>query len=382
MNLASISLVFGFFFNPIAETIQVPLDHGDPQSRKITVTYHYENEFDPRRETVFTVDDPIDYALQGFDLSESIKAEFNWVRISGRHFSKDLEKFIHENANQDWEKIYRWLNQNQVSQDIELIRKKILCERKVMLIGYSSSTGILLHYLSTYSQSVDKLICINPFLMDIQTNLSFWNFSNNFQNQPTVLTDAEFFGFAYRSSVDYFNSDPSLRDSLIDSSMKDFKENHSNSMEIKFPTSFAVRAFEHTIELMADGNSDFPVANFLKEKSEPFWTTYLEKRFPLIGTNYDVGLSFGGQVIILGSAYDLLINPKVVDVLAEFFPRSTLVLFRDGHSLEKTKKAEEFSVLLLAFLKDDFQMKVNAYQSLTELNLLFLGKDYNNIRVD
>jgi len=71
-----------------------------------------------------------------------------------------------------------------------------------------------------------------------------------------------------------------------------------------------------------------------------------------------------------------------VDVLAEFFPRSTLVLFRDGHSLEKTKKVKEFYDLLLAFLKDDFQMKVKAYQSLTDLNLLFLGKEYNNIRVD
>ncbi|MFN3999562.1 alpha/beta fold hydrolase [Algoriphagus sp.] len=380
--IGAFGLIFGLLFNPISETIQVPLDHADPQSRMIKVTYHFENEFDPRRETVFTLDDPIDDAFQEFDLSENIKAEFNWVRISGRHFSEDLQNFIEEYAEDDWGKIYNWLNQNQISNDIELIRKKVLGEGKVMLIGYSSSTGILLHYLSTYSQRVDKLICINPFLMDIQTNLSFWNFSNYFQDQSTVLTDAEFFEFAYRSSVDYFNSDPSLRDSLIDSSMKEFKENPSNSMEINFPTSFTVRAFEHTIELMAHGNSDFPVANFLKEKSEPLWTTYSEKRFPLIGTNYDVGLSFEGQVIILGSAYDLLINPKVVDVLAEFFPRSTLVLFRDGHSMEKTKKAEEFSDLLLAFLKDNFQMKVKAYQSLTNLNLLFLGKDYNTIRVD
>lgn len=378
----TIGLIFGLFLNPLAENILVPLDHSDPQSKKISITYHFENEFDPDRETVFTLDDPIDDAFQKFELGESVKAELNWVRISGRHFSEDLQNFINENANQDWEKIYRWLNQNQVSQDIELIRRKLLDQKKVSLLGYSSSNGILLHYLSGYSQSVEKLLCINPFLMDIQTNLSFWNFSNYFQNKSTELTNAEFFEFAYQSSVDYFNSDPSLRDSLINSAMKVFKENPSNSGKINFPISFAVRSFEHSIELMTEAKTDFPIANFLKEKSDGLWMAFFKEKFPLIGTNYDVGLSFTGQVIILGSAYDLLINPKVVDVLAEFFPKSTLVLFRDGHSLEKVRDAKEFYILLLAFLKNDFHQKVRSYQILNDLNLLFLGKNYNSIRIN
>ena len=377
----AIGLIFGLFLNPVAESILVPLDHSDPESRKIPISYHFENEFDPERETVFTLDDPVDVGFLKLDLSESVKTEFNWVRISGRHFSEDLQNFIQENSQEDWEKIYRWLNQNQVSQDIEIIRKKILGKKKVILIGYSSSAGIMMHYLSSYSQSVEKLILINPFLMDIQTNLSFWNFSNYFQNQPTALTKCEFFEFAYRSSFDFFNSDPSLRDSLINSSMKAFKEDTMNSVEVKFPFSLAVRSFEHSIELRSKPNTDFPVASFLKEKSEPIWNIYSQKKFPLIGTNYDVGLSFKGQVILLGSAYDLLINPKVVDVLAEFFPESTLVMFRDGHSLEKVRKTEEFYVLLLAFLKNDFQQKVRSYQILIDLNLLFLGKNYNKIPI-
>jgi hypothetical protein len=164
--------------------------------------------------------------------------------------------------------------------------------------------------------------------------------------------------------------------------MKIFKESPSKSAKIYFPVSFAVRSFEHSIELMTEANSDFPIANFLKEKSDGLWMAYFKEKFPLIGTNYDVGLSFTGQVIILGSAYDLLINPKVVDVLAEFFPKSTLVLFRDGHSLEKVRDAKEFYILLLAFLKNDFHQKVRSYQILNDLNLLFLGKNYNSIRVN
>ncbi len=360
--LFQINLVFGLLLNPVSETVLVPLDHGDPESRKIAIAYHFENEFEKDRETIFSIDDPIDEAFRHFALNDSIKAQFNWVRISGRHFSDDLQKFIKENADGDWRSVYRWLNQNQVAKDIELIRKRILGEKKVNLIGYSSSAGLFLHYLSTHSDSVAKLMCMNPFLMDIQTNLGFWNFSGYFENQSTVLTDAEFFDFAYHSSIDYFNSDPSVRDSLISHAMKSFKEKRSNPPDVKFPLSFAVRTFEHTIELVEKSKSHDPVSNFLREKSKPLWESHSEKEFPLIGTNYDVGLTFKGQVVIFGSTFDLLVNPKVVDVLAEFFPESTLILFRDGHSLKNTREVGEFSDLLLAFLKNDFEMKVKAWR--------------------
>lgn len=382
--IAQVNLIFALFFNPIAETIQVPLDHADPESRKITITYHFENQFDNSRETIFSIEDPIDEAYQDFELSDSIKAEFNWVRISGRYFSEDLQKFIIENAEGHWDKIYTWLNQNQVANDIELIRQQILGEGKVTLIGFSSSGALFLHYLSTHSESVNKLLCINPLLLDVQTNLSFWDLSKSFKNQSTYLSDAEFFDFAYHSSHDYFNLSPSKRDSLISNTLKEFKLKSSDSISIsdKFPMSFAVRSFEHIIGLEQKGNSFDPISNYLREKSEPIRASYSQRKFPIMGINYDAGLSFEGEVMILGGAYNLLVNPKVVDVLAEFFPESTLILFRDGHSLEKIRRAKEFSDLLLAFLKNDFEMKVKAYQSLAASNLLFLEKEYNSIRVD
>jgi hypothetical protein len=57
-------------------------------------------------------------------------------------------------------------------------------------------------------------------------------------------------------------------------------------------------------------------------------------------------------------------------------------MFRDGHSLKKIREEKDFFNLLLAFLKNDFNMKVKAYQSLADLNLLFLKKNYNSIQVD
>lgn len=382
--IAQVNLIFALFFNLIAETIQVPLDHADPESRKITITYQFENQFDNSRETIFSIEDPIDKAYQDFELSDSIKAEFNWVRISGRYFSEDLQKFITENAEGNWDKIYTWLNQNQVAKDIELIRRQILGEGKVALIGFSSSSALFLHYLSIHPNSVSKLICINPLLLDIQANLSFWGFSESFKNQSTYLSDAEFFDFAYHSSHDYFNLSPTKRDSLISNSLKEFKEQTSDSILIsdQFAMSFAVRSFEHTIGLEQKGNSFDPISNYLREKNEPIRASYSKKKFPIMGINYDAGLSFKGEVMILGGAFNLLVNPKVVDVLAEFFLESTLILFRDGHSLEKIKREKEFSDLLLAFLKNDFEMKVKAYQSLAASNLLFLEKEYNSIRVD
>jgi pimeloyl-ACP methyl ester carboxylesterase len=382
--IVQIKFILALFFIPISETIQVPLDHADPESRKITIRYHFENQFDIRKETIFTIEDPIDEVYQNFELSNSIKSEFNWVRISGRYFSEDLEKFITENSQGNWDKIYHWLNQNQVAKDIELIRNQILGDGKVMLIGYSSSSASFLQYLSIYPNNVNKLVCINPLLLDIQTNLSFWSLSESFKNQSTLLSDAEFFDFAYQSSTDYFNIPESKRDSLISNSLKEFKEQKSDSILYSdhFPMSFAVRSFEHTLGLEQKGNSFDPISNYFREKSEPIWANYSQQKFPLIGINYDVGLSFKGEVMIIGGAYNLLINPKVADVLAEFFPKSTMIMFRDGHSLQKIWEEKDFSNLLLAFLKNDFNMKVKAYQSLADLNLLFLKKNYNSIQVD
>lgn len=382
--IAQINLILALFFNPISESILVPLDHANTDSRKITIWYHFENEFDSRRETIFSIDDPIDEVYEDFELGNSIKEEFNWVRISGRYFSEDLKEFLSENGDGEGEKIYRWLNQNQVAKDIELIRKKILGNRKVILLGYSSSSALFLQFLSTHSNRVSKLICINPLLLDIQANLSFWGFSESFKNQSTYLSDSELFDFAYHSFHDYFNLSPTKRDSLISNSLKEFKEQKSDSILLadQFPMSFAVRSFEHTFGLEQKGNSFDPISTYLREKSELIQATYSQRKFPITGINYDAGLSFKGEVMIIGGAFNLLVNPKVVDVLAEFFPESTLILFRDGHSLGKIKREEEFSNLLLAFMKNDFEMKVKAYQSLADLNLLFLEKEYNSIRVD
>ena len=382
--IAQINLILALFFNPISESILVPLDHANPESRKITIRYHFENQFDSHKETIFSIEDPIDEAYEDFELGNSIKEEFNWVRISGRYFSEDLKEFLNENAEGDGGKIYRWLNQNQVAKDIDLIRKKILGNRKVILFGYSSSSALFLHYLSTHTNSVSKLIFINPLLLDIQNNLSFWGFSESFKNSPTDLSNGEFFDFAYQSSHDYFNLPASKRDSLISKSLKEFDDQISDSILIsdQFPMSFAVRSFEHTLGLEQIGNSFDPISNYLRDKSEPIRASYSQQKFPVTGINYDAGLSFKGEVMIIGGAFNLLVNPKVVDVLAEFFPESTLILFRDGHSLEKIKREEEFSNLLLAFLKNDFGMKVKAYQSLADLNMLFFEKEYNSIRVD
>lgn len=374
-----ISLVFAIFFYPITETIQVPLDHTNPESREIAITYHFENQFDSSRQTIFTIDDPIDKAYQDFEFDNSLKSDFNWVRISGRHFSDDLQDFLVENAEGNWGKIYDLLNQNQVAKDIELIRNQILGDGKVTLVGYSSSSSSLLHYLSNYPNNVKKMICINPLLLDIQSNLSFWSLSENFKNHSTVLSDAEFFDYAYHSTTDYFNKLESKRDSLISNSLKEFKNQKSdpNLYSNNFPMSFAVRSFEHTVGLDEKAYSSEPISNFLREKSEPIWISYLERNFSTMGINYDVGLGFKGEVMIIGAAYNLLINPRVADVLAEFFPKSALIMLRDGHSLKKIREAKDFSYLLLAFLKNDFESKVKAYQNLADLNLLFLNKNYN-----
>ena len=379
-----LSLIFGIILSSITQFIQVPLDHEDPQSRKITISFQFESDFENGKETIFYLEDPIDRKFQVLSLSKLAKDDFNWVKINGRYFSEDFEKLIRENAIKDWAKVYRWLNQNQVAKDIELIRRKVLGENKVNLVSYSSSTGIFLHYLSLHSEKVNKLICINPLLFDIQGNLSFWSLSNYFGKLQTGLTDEEFFEFAYQSNTDFFNSKSEVRDSLIVHSLNEFKTKKigSESEVVDFNIALAVRSFEHSIGMgIVDGKSD-PIFNYLRSKSEELWKAHSAERFPLFGINYDSGLSFKGQVTIFGSAYNLLIYPKVVDVLAEFFPDTTLIVFRDGHSLQLLNDSKEFSSLMSAFLKNDFNQKVEAYQKLTEINLIFIGKGYNRFRIN
>ncbi len=176
-----INLILAIFLNSVTETIEVPLDHSDPNSRTISISYHLMNEFDPSKETLFTLRDRLDENVQRLDYIADFGKEVNWVNISGRYYSEDLQAFIESHAKGDWDKIYRWLNQNQVANDIELIRKKLLGDQKVMILGYSSSASLVLHYLSSHKENVSKLICINPLLFDIEENLSLWDFSSSFQ---------------------------------------------------------------------------------------------------------------------------------------------------------------------------------------------------------
>jgi len=170
---------------------------------------------------------------------------------------------------------------------------------------------------------------------------------------------------------------------LITVSLGEFKTGLSQEMEISptFSIAETVRAFEHSIGLSDKTDVFDPVSDYLQGMSKPIWMFYNVEKFPTIGINYDAILQFKGEVLILGSAFNLIVNPSVVDVLSEFFSDSTLILFRDGHSLEKTKSQKEFSNLLLAFLKNDFEMKVQAYQKLTGMNLIFQKRNYNSIPI-
>jgi hypothetical protein len=86
-------------------------------------------------------------------------------------------------------------------------------------------------------------------------------------------------------------------------------------------------------------------------------------------------------VVLIGGAFDLLLNPKTLDVLAEFYPNSTLIQLKDGHALRVFQPCVCYADFLEAFISNRQASKIKVYQKLKEADLLYLKSDYNSVQV-
>ncbi|REG85420.1 alpha/beta fold hydrolase [Algoriphagus antarcticus] len=371
-----LTLIFIFSISKLnAQPYLVPYDHHLPNSRKIEVQVEFLNEFNAERETVFLLEDAFDDLFMHFNELLDFTESSNFVLIKGRKNSEELKRGVMHSGKPDYQLAYKLFNQDQVARDIEVIRKVLLGDKKVILLGYSSAAMVLQHYLSLYPQQVSRMISVNPLVFDIQKNLGFPEFNLSF---PTLkFSPEQLFDFSYYSN---FNRQMSSAKSASYSSLIGFLSYRDVlrgfSHKIYFENDFAlqVRLFEHSIALSGFQNtSQKPNPNFelMKKWSEAIWNTYLETNFPVFGTNYDDLLHFQGKVVLIGGAFDQLIYPKSYDILAEFYSNSTLLLLKDGHAFQKTSGKEGMHQLVEAFITNDFEKKIAAYKKLSEANLIF-----------
>lgn len=115
--------------------------------------------------------------------------------------------------------------------------------------------------------------------------------------------------------------------------------------------------------------------------ASPIFEIFKKNPFPVYGINFDKGLEFEGRIVLAGGAFDLLLNPKILDVLAEFYPNSTLILLKDGHSLKVFQSCPYYSDFLEAFISNRQASKIQVYEDLNKADLLYLKNDYNSVRV-
>ncbi|WP_439482828.1 alpha/beta hydrolase [Cyclobacterium plantarum] len=360
--------------------ISVPLDHREPRGKQITISFTHFQPYQDQKETILLLDDPLDnYFQQSMDLRD-LADEFNLVQIKGRHQSEVLLTTIHSSGQTDWSKAYQLLNVDQHARDLEKVRKALPGDRPVHLVGFSGAAAYLHYYLSRFPEKVSSLISFNPLLFDLQKNLNFR------YPAPCPEAQANRFWFAYLWHAHAESLCPDTGGDGDDFPFYAFLqwgflvpglwENREEDVALK------VRLFEHSYDLLANSPSEQPpsiAAAWMKQESQPIWKELEQASFSVHGVDYDKGRLYEGKVLIVGAVHDKLLSRYCYDVLAEFYPQSSLMLLRDGHALGKLRATGLQRELIRSFLLEDNQEKIGVYQSLREAGLLYDKRDRYNL---
>jgi len=367
-----------------SESIRVPIDHLNPNSKRININYTFENNFIESRVTAFILDDPLNEVFRAYDVPPEVKKKFNLVRIEGRHQLQVLKDELNSSDKIDWKKAYQVYNQHQIVSDIEWIRTKLLGDQEVILIGHSSSASTIIYYTSQYPDKVRQVICLSPLIFDIQRNLRFDRSASSVEDIHTHLSKNQLFDFFVYSSYDFLNGNSDERKLIAQSAFLNFNYYHfllpgfSNRQILKDDIGLKVRMFEHSYEY-DDQNIDSSIGpnmirDWMHENSKELWEEYTNHHFDVHGVHYDKGDNYSGNIFILGGAFDLLINSNSYEILAELYRYSTLILLKDGHSLNKIRAEGLLDDLILAIMENDFDKKVEALDTLHKNELVFFKK--------
>lgn len=304
--------------------------------------------------------------------------DFNYIKIHGRYFSSDLSRFLKENESIESEKKFHWLSRTQIINDIELVRKEILGDRQVILLGFGSGAGLIHYYLHEYPTSVEKVVSLNPLLFDIPKNLSFWDLLGGFESIVNEYSTNQIIRFSIQSSQPYFFMDKTIRDSVLKANIEEFTRRFDLKNLEETNLSLGVRAFEHELD---NGIYDLgPFSHFLSLLSIE-WQFDLNSFDWFKGTNYDLGREFKSKLTLIGGVYNLVLDPKSFDVKGEFYPNSSVYLLKDGFDFSITRNKEMWAEMISSFCSDDISDQIKIFKLLQEKDLLFQEKSYNSVRV-
>ncbi len=149
-------------------TVSVWMDHQNPRLGRINIPFQLNNTFNPKKETIFIINDPLSPLFPELPLGKEIGDQYNVVTLTGRCLSEGVE-FVKDPDNEiNWKKAYQIFQAKQYVHDIEAVRKRLVPKGKIRLFGSRSAAYLVHQYISLFGHRVNSAITVDPFLPDLQ----------------------------------------------------------------------------------------------------------------------------------------------------------------------------------------------------------------------
>ncbi len=145
--------------------IQVPKIYSKPESGTFNLYYEVCSDFDPNKPTVLIATDG-QRSLSQVGWADKYKKmfglDFNTVTYEYRGmFASHISEV--SNKNTDWNTLFEILNADNVVEDMERIRRDLLGDEKIYVLGGSGTAMMGLKYAATYPEKVEKAFLMSFF---------------------------------------------------------------------------------------------------------------------------------------------------------------------------------------------------------------------------
>ncbi|UJP66512.1 hypothetical protein [Mongoliitalea daihaiensis] len=367
--MLSILLFFSWFTNQQYQ-VMVPIDHQLQDSKKIPITYTIIGDFDKNRESIFLVDDPLLTWDELFDIAKGLQEKWNIVRVHGRQQSEEIKKLVVQNEQVNWKLAYRFYNQQQAVMDLEYVRKAIVGDQKIILLGQGSAAAGLLHYSTNYPESVSKSVWLSPLILDVHKNLGFFTPIHKLSRSNALLNPLLLFYFSSQTSLNLrdLSADESLWGYFSSFLFPNFQYAFLRNVHLE-DIATQVRLFEHSYAFGLANDQRHPFGNWLREASSDLWVAHQKERFDVYGIRYDQPMEVQEATLILAGKFDLLVSYHSYEVLSELVRMNKPIIINDGHGLTALHSSGLLPDLIHAFLTNDAEGKVRVFEEMKRLGL-------------
>ncbi|HHF43212.1 MAG: hypothetical protein DRJ11_02445 [Candidatus Aminicenantes bacterium] len=145
--------------------LEVPLSYRRPAQGSFKLYYELCSDFDENKPTILIpIDGQRTFSQVGWadKYKKMFGLEFNTViyEYRGMYCSRIPEL---DSRNIDWPRAYELLNSDNVVEDIERIRRDLLGDKKINILGGSGTAMIGLKYIARYPENVDRAFLMSFF---------------------------------------------------------------------------------------------------------------------------------------------------------------------------------------------------------------------------